>query len=79
MTRRKEEEPLQKVTLNVFKSDYDWLGEQYPALGRTKAIRQLVRMHRLQIEGAKASVTDSQLELELELDLELEVEPNAAG
>jgi hypothetical protein len=43
--RRKEDRPLQKVTLNLFDGDYNQMQSLYPRAGAGKIIRELVRRH----------------------------------
>jgi ribonuclease PH len=43
--RRKEDRPLQKVTLNLFAGDYNQMQALYPRAGAGKIIRELVRRH----------------------------------
>lgn len=71
MSRRKEVEDLQKVTLNIFKADHKWLADQYPRMGWSKALRHILRKHRAQLEAAKAEVLVPELEVELEDNDEL--------
>ena len=40
---RREEIPLQKVTLSLYKGDFDRLREFKPRLGASKVVRLLVR------------------------------------
>lgn len=40
---RRENAPLQKVTLNLVKGDFAFLQEKYPELGAGKIVRELVR------------------------------------
>jgi len=42
---RKEDHPLQKVTLNLFEGDFARLQVIYPRPGAAKIIRDLVRRH----------------------------------
>ena len=66
MSRRKANEPLRKVTMNFYESDYVWLGDQFPTMGAQVAIRNLVREFRLRKESPK--VGEAVL---AELDIEL--------
>jgi hypothetical protein len=43
--RRKEDRPLQKVTLNLFADDYSKLQALYPRARAAKIIRELIRRH----------------------------------
>ena len=45
MVGKSEIEPLKKVTLNLYESDYLRLSIIYETLGPTVAIRQIVRRH----------------------------------
>lgn len=53
--RRKEDFPLQKVTLNLFEGDFDWLRQNHGKLGAGKVVRELVRGHRSRIETEMAA------------------------
>lgn len=48
--RRKEDIPLQKVTLNLYEGDFDFLRGLYSRIGAGKIIRKLVRKYRTEIE-----------------------------
>jgi len=54
MTVRKEEYPLQKVTLNLRDGDWNWLKEMHGQLGASKVIRELVMGHRKRSEERAA-------------------------
>lgn len=43
--RRREAHPLEKVTLNLFKGDFERLREYHTHLGAGKVVRELVRGH----------------------------------
>lgn len=45
MAGKKEVEPLQRVTINLFKNDYEVMQAVYQAIGPQKAIRNIVRQH----------------------------------
>lgn len=45
MAGKKEVEPLQRVTLNLFQSDYETMQLAYNEIGAQKAIRNIVRAH----------------------------------
>lgn len=49
--KKREAFPLQKVTLNLFEGDFDWLRENNGRLGAGKVIRELVRAHRNRVEN----------------------------
>lgn len=51
MARRVEDEPIEKVTLNLFKGDKDRLTELHGKLGYGKVIRELVRGHIRRVEA----------------------------
>jgi len=65
--RRREDLPLQKVTLNLYEGDMTFLQDLYPRIGAGRAIRRLVRQFRERIEsGAKkenATVSVEDIEL----------------
>jgi len=54
MTVRKKSYPLQKVTLNLRKGDFDWLRAMHGALGASEVIRELVMVHRSKVENVAA-------------------------
>ena len=64
--RRKEDLPLEKVTLLLFEGDLDFFKAMYPRLGASRAIRHLVRKFRLEIE---AKVRTDSLEHVEDIDL----------
>lgn len=45
MPNKREIEPLVKVTLNLYESDYHMLQAAYEVIGATVAIRRIVRAH----------------------------------
>lgn len=63
--RRKEDQPLQKVTLNLIEGDFAKLQEIYPRLGAGKVVRTLVHAHVRRIEETAQQVT-SDLKIEPE-------------
>lgn len=66
--QRKSSEPLQKVTMNFFASDYTWMADRFPTGGAQKAIRELVRQFRTRSEAKTASEVE-RLTDELEIEL----------
>jgi hypothetical protein len=63
--RRKENYPLQKVTLNLRAGDFERLRNLHGRLGAGKVVRELVMGHIKRVEeavGQKISLTD-QLEM----------------
>ena len=44
--------PLEKVTLNLFDGDFARLGELYPSIGPSLALRKILRAHIAKIELA---------------------------
>lgn len=69
MSRPKSPIDLEKVTLNLFKGDWEFIATRYPNIGPSRVIRDLVRMHRRKLEK---STEDLQLtDLDLEIDFEL--------
>ena len=44
--------PLEKVTLNLFDGDFARLGELYPTIGPSLALRKILRAHIAKIEAA---------------------------
>lgn len=61
--RRKEDRPLQKVTLNLFAGDYAALQNLYRRPGAGKIIRELVRRHLRDSEALARQPTDLQIDL----------------
>ena len=64
MAKRKEDYPLEKVTLNLREGDWDWLKAMHGRLGASKVIRELVIGHRKRSEELAAQRIP-QLELDL--------------
>lgn len=55
--RRKEDLPLQKVTLSLYDGDWDFIRGLYSQIGASKVVRKLVHNFRLKIEkGTKQGV-----------------------
>ncbi len=48
--RRKEDFPLQKVTLVLYDGDFARLRDLHPRLGASKVVRTLVRKHIQEVE-----------------------------
>ncbi len=48
--RRKEDFPLEKVTLALYNGDFARLRDLHPRLGASKVVRTLVRKHIREIE-----------------------------
>lgn len=63
--KRKEDYPLQKVTLNLRDGDWEWLRTMHGRLGAAKVIRELVIGHRKRAEelAAQRAATLGQLVL----------------
>ena len=56
MAAQKEIEPLLKITLNVYASDYQRLRDHYPQHGPQKVIRALIRGHFNKLDKAMAEI-----------------------
>jgi hypothetical protein len=65
MTVRKEEYPLEKITLKLREGDFKWLQHMYPQLGAAKVVREIIIAHRKRSE-AKAEQRSSGLKLRIE-------------
>jgi len=65
--KRKEEFPLQKVTLNLFDGDMSKLQELYPIIGGSKVIRLLVRAHIKAIEARTENLPKEVISTGLEI------------
>lgn len=63
--RRKEDQPIKKVTLNLYDGDFEFLQDTYRETGAAKIVRELVRAHRRRIEAQLGPVPE-QLNLPLE-------------
>lgn len=48
--RRREKEPIEKVSLNLYRDEFGKLQDLYPELGAGKVIRMLVRAHLRKID-----------------------------
>jgi hypothetical protein len=72
--RRREDRPIYKHTLNLFKGDYEWFQFHYGKIGAAKAIRDIVHAHRKKTEGLAAdripAVNSEQFQLPLDEVLE---------
>lgn len=65
MVRTIELEPLQKHTLSFYKGDFDKMGEFYPELGPSVAIRRIIRTHLKKLESGMAPIPEFKLENQL--------------
>jgi len=54
MAQRKLTLPIHKVTLNLFKGDWEELAEMHPKLGPSRVIRELVHSHIRKVKDAAA-------------------------
>lgn len=68
MPAKKESEPLVKVTLNLYASDYAQMQLLYQATGAAKAIRAVIRTHVQRVEARAAQTIGTVSELDLELE-----------
>lgn len=69
MPRKKEAEPITKVTLNLYSDSWKRLQELYPGIGASKAARQIIRAHVMQVD--KKIATESEVTVP-EIDVEIE-------
>ena len=75
--RRREDIPLQKVTLNLYDGDMNFLHALYPGIGASRAIRAIVRRH---VNEHLASAAERRGESVKQLDLPIDlVEEALAG
>jgi hypothetical protein len=56
--RRKEDFPIQKVTLNLYHGDFEELRALHPRVGAAKVIRELVHAHIARVKDEQAARTD---------------------
>lgn len=76
MSVRQAKEPLVKVTLNIYESDYLWLKQMYPH-NHTTYMRLLLRSHRSRIEAQIAKAIDeNELTVDAVEDVQLFEEMN---
>jgi hypothetical protein len=50
VSRRREQTPISKHTLNLYRGDFEKLADLYPRNGAGKIIRDLVRRHLRHVE-----------------------------
>lgn len=63
--RKKEDHPIQKVTLNLYEGDFQRLATLFPKAGASKIIRTLVRKFIVQVEEShQQSVAPIPIEIE---------------
>lgn len=55
--RRKADHPLLKVTLNVYRDDWEKLAQFHPRLGPSRVARELIHSHVTRIENQAAPRT----------------------
>lgn len=68
MPAKREAEPLVKVTLNLFASDYERMQQLYIATGAAKAIRAVIRAHVQRVEARAAQTVATVGELDIEME-----------
>lgn len=61
--RKKEDHPIQKVTLNLYEGDYARIGDLFPRAGASKIIRTLVRKFIHQVEDQAQQSTPEPIEI----------------
>lgn len=69
MSRRREAEPLQKITISVFASDFDRFKSMYPIAGHNKAFRALLRQHIQRVAQRVEAMVDTSVLDEVEIEL----------
>lgn len=50
MSRRREDFPLEKISVKLFEGEFAQLNELYPSVGASKIIRELVHSHLNKVE-----------------------------
>lgn len=55
--RRKENHPIEKITINLYKGDFEKLRDLHPQLGSSKVIRDMVHVHIQKVEEAFAQTS----------------------
>ena len=68
MTVRKEEYPLEKITLKLREGDFKWLQDMFPQIGAAKAVRTLIITYRKGVEDKAQKRQPSPSELKLNLE-----------
>lgn len=69
MTRRREERPIAKHTLNLYEGDYDWLRNHYGSrVGAARIIRDVIHAHILKVRAAAAPHIPTLDELDVEFE-----------
>lgn len=69
MTRKREEKPISKHTLNLYEGDYDRLRSLYGSrIGAARIIRDIIHAHLLRVEAnaAQRIPTVDHLDVEFE-------------
>lgn len=69
MPKRKESEPLVKVTLNLYARDWTELQRLHPVIGASKALRTILRNYISSVEAKVARATEPTLASEIDVDL----------
>ena len=67
MALRKASETLQKITTNVFQSDWEWLQATYLKAGAGPALRSILRSHR---QLTEQKIKDGLAKIVLDVELE---------
>ncbi len=70
MPKKREVEPLVKVTLNLYREDYEKMHVLYAQTGAAVAIRALLRQHIQRVETRVAQLPTERLVAEIDLDIE---------
>lgn len=69
MSRRRDQEPLERIHLWVFKSDAEWLATHFSSTaGVSKTVRQLIRTFRRKVEAKAQDIQDQEPSIELNLE-----------
>jgi hypothetical protein len=67
MPKKREVEPLVKVTLNLYRSDYEKMHTLYASTGAAVAIRALLRQHVQRVETRVAQIPTERLVAEIDI------------
>lgn len=64
----KPKQKIEKHSVRLFKGDFDAMGELYPSLGPTLAIRNLIHKHIEQMEEVRQRQATALPDIDIELD-----------
>lgn len=72
MAKRKEEFPLEKITIKLFEGDAERFRQLHPRLSISRFVRETIRRHIRKVENEAERQRPTIADLDLDFDLETE-------